>query len=239
MFPGGPGAPFFPGGPGMSAGQQPGAANTAAAQATLPAGSFDPTQPQAAQAGPAGATPQDIRVWAHDATTVSGHTYRYMMKYTISNPVGHTSNLCNPQSLAQQFAIVSDPSKWTDNVSVESDTSFYALEVKGHGIHFSIFKWKNGVWQMQDVTAGPGDMVGSVDSAGTKTDFTTGWTVVDVRDDPRDSDNKIVVLVSDTGSIKKKLLNIDTRSAQYHLLLEEVSKTKAAAGGGSPGAPNM
>jgi hypothetical protein len=236
-----PGSRGYPGGPGMGmpGGPQSGAANTTAAQATLPAGSFDPSQPQVPTQGAPAGSPQDIRVWAHDPTAVSGHTYRYMMKYIISNPVAHTSNLCKPPELSQQFAIVSKDSEWTDPVSVESDTSFYALEVKGHGIHFGIFKWKNGVWQMQDFTAGPGDMVGTPDTAGTKTDFTTGWTLVDIRDDPRDSDNKIIVLVSDTGSVKKKDLNFDTRSARYHELLDEVSKNKAAVGGGAPGTPNM
>jgi uncharacterized membrane protein YgcG len=228
-----PGPPGYPQSPigqypgGMMPPQgQPGAANTAASQALLPKGSFDPSQ----QA--------DFPVWAHDDTALAGHTYRYMMKYVISSPVWHSTNLCDPQKLANQFSIESAPSAWTDPVNVESDTSFFAVEVKGKGIHFDIFKWKNGIWQMQTVQqATAGDMIGSPDTAGSKTDFTTGWTLVDVRDDPRDTDNRIIVLVSENGTVKKKELTTDQRSVMYHELYEEVGKAKAAAAGAPPG-PN-
>ncbi len=196
--------------------------------ATLPSGSFDPSQQG------------DIKVWAHDATVQAGHTYRYMLKYVLANPVAHTSNLCKDPSLAQQFSLDSADSTWTSPVNVESDTSFFAVDVKGHGIHFSIFKWKNGVWQMEDVVSTPGDMVGNVDAAGTNTDFTTGWTLVDVRDDPRDEDNKTILLVSDNGAVKKKQLTLDQHSAEYHRLYAlYVQQAKPAAAAGSPGGPNM
>jgi hypothetical protein len=202
----GPGSPY--GRPGFPQSAPPVAGSTAGAAALLPAGSFDPSQ----QA--------PFKVWAHDATAEAGHTYRYMMKYVITNPVWRSTNLCDPQSLAEVFSIVSADSAWTADVNVESDTSFYAIEAKGHGIHFDIFKWKDGVWKMQDIPqASPGDMIGGIDTTtGIKTDFTTGWTLVDVRDDPRDDTNKIILLVSENGTIKKKELNIDQRSEQfYHL----------------------
>jgi hypothetical protein len=210
--------------PGQPYGQanQPGAPNTAAAQAGLPLGSFDPSQLA------------PFKVWAHDSTAIPGHTYHYMMKYVVSSPVWHSTNLCDPQSLANTFSITSPNSAWTDPINVEADTNFYAVSVKGHGIEFQIFKWKNGFWQMQDVPqALDGDMIGSVDSSG-KTDFTTGWTLVDIRDDPRDDTNKILVLVSESGAIKKKELNLDQRSALYQHLLDEVHKTNAAAPGAAP-----
>jgi hypothetical protein len=155
-----------------------------------------------------------------------------MMKYVVLSPTYRSTNLCDPQTLADVFSIVSADSAWTDPVNVESDTNFYAVEVKGKGIHFHIFKWKNGFWQMQDVLqATDGDMIGSADA---KTDFTTGWTLVDIRDDPRDDTNKIIVLVSENGAVKKKELNIDQRSQEYHHLLEEARKASAAAPGAQP-----
>jgi hypothetical protein len=217
-----------PGGPGGGPPPSPGTPNTAAAAALLPQGPFNPAQ----QA--------EFKVWAHDVTALAGKTYQYKLRYVISNPVWKTQNLCKPPTLADQFSITSADSPWTDNVSVETDTNFYAVELK-RGVHFDIFKWKNGVWQMQSVQVNPGDMVGSVDT-GTKTDFTTGWTLVDIRDDPRNEDNKIFVLVSENGTIKEKELTRDQRSQEYQHLLDESTKSRAANAqnpgpGGPPSAP--
>jgi len=217
-----PGYPRYPGPP-LGQPMQPGAANASSAQAGLPTGSFDPSQQP------------PFKVWAHDSTAVPGHTYRYMMRYVVLSPVYRSTNLCDPQKLSDVFSILSDESKWTDPVDVEADTNFYAVAVKGNkSVQFHIFKWKNGFWQMQEVQqAMDGDMIGSLDSSG-KTDFTTGWTLVDIRDDPRDDTNKILVLVSETGAVKKKELNLDQRSVLYQHLLDEVHKTSAAAPDSAP-----
>ena len=141
--------------------------------------------------------------------------------------------LCSPQKLADIFYIESPFSAWTDPVSVESDTNFYAVDVK-HGVHFDIFKWKNGIYQMQSVQVSPGDMIGSVDTAATNTDFTTHWTLVDVREDPRDETNKTIVLVSDNGTVLKKELVTDQHSAAYRRLLEQANANKDKTAAANP-----
>jgi hypothetical protein len=211
--------------PGMMAPQQqPGAAPN-----PLPAGSFDPY------------AQSEFRVWAHDPTVQAGKTYQYKLRYIISNPVARTVNLCDPQKLAKQFYITSKDSDWTPPVSVESDTNFFAVELK-HGVHFDVFKWKDGSWQMESVTTNPGDMVGTVDTnpqTQVKTDFTTGWTLVDIRDDPSDIANKILVLVSDNGTVIRKELAIDAHSTPYRQLYQKAMEGKAAAQAGAPPAnPN-
>jgi hypothetical protein len=212
-----------PGMPGMPQQQQPGAAPN-----SLPAGSFDPnTQPE-------------FRVWQHDPTVQAGKTYQYKMRYIISNPVARTVNLCQPEALAKQFYITSVDSEWTPPVSVESDTNFFAVDLK-HGVHFDVFKWQDGSWQMESVTTNPGDMVGTVETNPTttvKTDFATGWTLVDIRDDPSNTENKTLLLVSDNGTVIKKELAIDAHSAAYRHLYQLAMEGKAAAQAGAPpGAP--
>ena len=133
--------------------------------------------------------------------------------------------LCVPPSLAENFYIASKDSVWSDPVSVESDTNFYAVDTK-HGVHFDIFKWKNGIYQMQSVQVNPGDMIGTVDAGTNNTDFTTHWTLVDVREDPRDETNKTIVLVSDNGTVLKKELALDQHSAAYRRLLEQANTSK-------------
>jgi hypothetical protein len=221
---------IYPPQPGMYPPQgQPGSGQVSGA-ATLPAGSFDPSQ----QA--------DIKMWAHDATVVAGKTYRYKLRYIISNPVARSNGLCDDPAMAKQFYIISKDSAWTDPVNVEADTNFFAVD-EHHGIHFDVFKWKNGLWQMQSVQVNPGDMVGSVDNSpnGTKTDFTTGWTLVDIRGSTEaDENDRTLVLVSENGTIITKQLATDQHSPAYrrlYLLANDPSKEKTVAGGGSPQIP--
>jgi hypothetical protein len=200
----------------------------ASASATLPAGSFDPSQQP------------DIKMWAHDATVQAGKTYRYKLRYIISNPVARSVNLCANPTMAKQFYIVSADSAWTDPISVEADTNFFAVEQK-HGIHFDVFKWKNGNWQMQSVTVNPGDMVGTADTTGTsKTDFTTGWTLVDIRGEANAGENnRTLVLVSDNGTVLTKELATDQHSAKYRELYNLVNKDKTTAAGSGGGSPQI
>jgi len=235
-----PGAPGNPGGPtnpypgARQPGYEPGGAQ-ASSVASLPQGSFSPADRVAAAAVAGGNA--DIKIWVHDTSVQSGKTYRYKLKYIVSNPVAGTTNTCQNPADAQKAWIESGFSQWSADISVESDTNFYAIDNK-HGIRFDIFKWKNGVWQMQTVQANPGDRVGSVDTGSpTRTDFDTGWTLVDVREDPSGNiENKILVLVSDNGTVKQKEISVDRQNAEYRKLLGEVmaDRQKTASAGGEP-----
>jgi hypothetical protein len=199
----------------------------------LPIGSFNP------------ATQADFKMWAHDPTVQAGKTYRYTLRYVISNPVARTTGLCANPALEKQFSIESsrDHEVWTDPISVEADTNFFAYEYK-RGVQFRVFKWKNGVWQMQNAQVNPGDMVGSAatDGAGNTTDFTTGWTLVDVRQDAAAGPNsETLVLVSDNGTVLIKEMAKDAHSPQhrrlYHLANPGQGNTAQAAVIGKPVPP--
>ncbi len=186
----------------------------------LPKGPFDPdAQP-------------DFAVWAHDVTVQPGKTYRYKLQYVIASPVFGTQQVCQPQALADQFTIVSEFSAWTEPVDVESDTNFYATKSARPGmVTFDIFKWQSGAWQRQSVDASPGDLIGSAGLGGT--DFTTGWTLVDIRDVPNDASNHVVLLASDNGSLQREV-KIDQHKKHYRDLL-----ALSAPKGSKPGDPAM
>ncbi len=55
-----------------------------------------------------------------------------------------------------------------------------------------------------------GDMIGGPEGTGAnKVDFTTGWTLVDVRSDPQNNDRKIIILTSTNGNISRHDLAAD------------------------------
>ena len=180
-----------------------------------------------------------LKCGAHDVTVQAGKTYRYKLRYYIANPVARSNGLCANPADAKKFWIQSPDSAWTDPISVEADTNFFAVEQK-HGIHFDVFKWKNGLWQMQSVTANPGDMVGTVDTTTpARTDFTTGWTLVDVREEPNGGENdRKLILVSDNGTVIIKELATDQHSSKYRELYNLVNKDKTnPVAAGSPQLP--
>jgi hypothetical protein len=206
--------------PDTSDAANPAGGPVAPAGGDLPKGSFDP------------ATQADFAVWAHDDTVVPGKTYRYKLRYVISNPVFATQQLCKPQTLALQFSIPSKDSDWTEPVNVESDTNFYAAALSHGAVQFDVFKWFNGVWQKQSVVASPGDVIGTAGPKPGDPNFATGWTLVDVREIPNETTNRVVLLASDNGTLQREL-KIDSRNKKYRNLLNLVNK----AAGIVPGQP--
>jgi hypothetical protein len=192
-----------------------------------------------AVAGPNGITPVqlgqgDVTIWAHDDSVQPGHTYRYKLRYIIRNPVYNTQQLCNPQALAQQFAITSADSDWTPLISVKSETNFFAVQTAPGStgtVTFDIFRWKNGAWQMQTFKASPGDMVGSVQTqpGQVPVDFTTGLTLIDVRRDPKNDGDYVIILAGDNGLLVKHDYNADRSSEEYKRLKDLINNAAAAA----------
>ena len=212
----------------------------------------DPAQPNPTDPNPATGTPPpamttakfspanspDITVWAHDDTVEPGKTYRYALKYYLLNPVAGSKNLCKPESLADIFWIESPLSDWSVPIRVDPDTNFYATAISGReGMKFDVFKWHNGLWQMETADVHPGDMIGNLDPR-TKTDFTTGWTLVDIRLDPAGNDsNRIILLANNNGTVVRKELKLDKASPKYQDLLKQANKAAAPGGAVPPPAP--
>jgi hypothetical protein len=147
-----------------------------------------------------------------------------------------SNNLCNPQSLADIFSIDSKKSEWTVPISVKSETNFFAVNTAPgrEEVKFEIFRWKNGAWQSQTVEVDPGDMVGTPRGVGdAMVNFTTGLTLVAVRTDPRNPENRIILLTGDNGQLTRHDLNTDRNSEEYKKLKDLVN-AKAAPTPGTP-----
>lgn len=224
QFPPEPGMPGYP-----MPGVNPAAGGANPVAGAIPQGAFNP------------ANQPDITVWAHDDSVQPGKTYRYRLRYFIKNPVLQTYNVCQPQKLAEVFAIASDYSDWTAPINVQSETNFYAINTSPSQVAvkatFEIFRWKNGAWQVQTVDARPGDMVGTPQGDGNnRVDFTTGWTLVDVREDPLHPDSKTIVLTSTNGQILKRDLSADRNNPEHKRLQALVNASANAAGAGNANA---
>jgi hypothetical protein len=196
---------------------------------TIPQGAFNPV------------TQTNFTVWAHDDSVQPGRTYRYKINYVIKNPVLGTFNVCNPQKLADQFTIVSADSAWSAPVTVQSETNFFVVQVAPNlnapKATFEIYIWKNGAWQKQTFEAHAGDMIGGPEGTGaTAVDFTTGWSLVDVRDDPHNPDGKIVILTSNNGKIIARDSAQD-RASPEHQRLDGLVPPPAAPGNAAAMAP--
>jgi len=201
-----------------------------------PTGEFDPTAPAQGQTQPW--RTKDVEIWAHDDQVVAGKTYRYKMRYRLKNPIFGTNAAENPD-LVNKFALVSDFSDWTTPITVPSLVNFFvAGGVMGNKrtVAFEVFRWDQGQQKKERFEVGPGDLVGSEKNG---VDFSTDWTVVDFRDDPRAGESQILLVNNKDGSVVARSFTTDRNDKLYQALQKQVSDAKAAetaAAGGVPGA---
>jgi hypothetical protein len=201
----------------------------------FPAGEFDPTNGAAA---PFPWRTKDVEIWQHDDQVVAGKTYRYKMRYRLKNPIFGT-NASDNQALVDQFALVSEFSDWTTPITVPSLVNFFVAGgvVKGRAtVAFEVFRWDQGQQKMERFEVAPGDLVGSEKNG---VDFSTDWTVVDFREDPRANEFQILLVNNKDGSVVARSFNADRTDKLYNALKKQVQDAKAAetaAAGGAPGA---
>jgi hypothetical protein len=201
-----------------------------------PTGEFDPLDPAAQQ------LPwklKDVEIWAHDDQVVAGKTYRYKMRYRLKNPIFGAANASEPPELAEKFALVSEFSDWTTPVTVPSLVNFFVAGgvVPGRRtVDFEVFRWDQGQQKMERFSVAPGDLVGW-DKNGV--DFSTDWTVVDFREDPRAGEYQILLVNNKDGSVTARSYSGDHNDKLYQALSKQVKDAKAAEAGavGAAGGP--
>jgi hypothetical protein len=139
-------------------------------QAGLPATTFSPTD----------ATIHDMEIWAHDETVLPGHTYRYMIKLSMKNPLFASVNVAKNPADTLKFAIEAQ-SDWTSPVSIPVSTHFFVTNVGmlNQVVQLEMDTWAAGRWTATNMKLVPGDPIPG-----------TGWAIVDTRpqytrDDPR------------------------------------------------------
>ena len=198
-----------------------------------PTGEFDPTtaQPQPWKG-------KDVEIWAHDDTVQPGKTYRYKMRYRLKNPIfGASPNIAADPKMVEQFALVSEFSEWTTQITTPSLVNFFVAGgvVRGRGtVDTEIFSWHQGQQRLERFTLAPGDLVGWAKNG---VDYSTDWTVVDFRDDPRTNDPQVLLVNNETGKVTARSYQTDSRDRLYQALKEQVKKAAEAAAAAAGTAP--
>jgi len=167
-----------------------------------------------------------IVVWTHDLGVEPNRTYRYRARIDVYNPFFARTNQMVPQqqSLASGFTLGTAFSDWSAPVQVSPPVGFFLTRATpGEGslglgtATIEVFAFRDGLRRSATFSVQPGDVIGGVESvrrAGqpdAQIDFSTGWYVMDIIEDPsRDqvSGNErtrgVVVLVGRLGAIDRE-----------------------------------
>lgn len=153
----------------------------------------------------------DLDLMVHDTTAEPGHTYRYRVQYALSNPTWDSANVA-VQKVADTFALESQPSDWTQPVTIPSTTQIFVVNVSSQTqrVEFDVFEWKDGKMIRSKVTATPGDAV-------------KDQTVVDIRQDAGKRDTSYVLLVGPNGNLSRQDKQSDAANPDYDKLKAEVA----------------
>lgn len=234
--PGGlPGTPGLPGIPATPPPMEPGTPGEAGS-------GLPPTTPLP----PAQFAPTDLAVdtdgWAFDDTVQTGKTYRYQVKWAILNPLFGFQNVAVDTKFEKQFAIWSElkAEGWGSEVTVSSLTNFFVAKAwnsnkAGKDISISVFKWQAGKWQSETFTVVPGEMVGAMKDG---VDYSTGYTLVDVRydGDRVSNDNRTTaLLMGPDGKIVTRSPAADKINPVYIQLTGETTPPPPPAAAASAG----
>jgi hypothetical protein len=125
-------------------------------------------EPSAAQGQPMFTDPA-LRVLAHDPTVQPGRTYRYKLRYGVSNPI--YSRIGVPQEQAEavkQRVLWSAPTDWTDPLTIDETTLFFITTAagpedkagalaRGARATAELYAFAWGYWHKASISLEPGD----------------------------------------------------------------------------------
>jgi hypothetical protein len=182
-----------------------------------PSGDFDPAKWR----------DKTIEMWAHDETVEAGKTYQYRIRYKIRNPVFAQPNAVNNPQFANVFALVSPWSEWASPVTIPQLVNFFVQSAKlgGTTVRFDVYRWHEGQTHAEQFTVGPGDQIGTKKG---EIDYSTDWTVVDFRDDPRQGETQIILFNNKDGSFTVRSYAADRNDALYKQLQDQMKQQKLA-----------
>lgn len=211
---------YYGGNPGMNPGSRQPGGLVAAQVPPLVTRKFQPS-----------AEMPDVEIWFHDDSVESGKTYRYRVRYRMLNPIFGLFNVSRPDNLTEQFALTSEWSQWSQPIGLDSLVQYfvYGWRPNANTVNFEVFKWENGIWQSEIFqNLQPGDMIGGTRQKNNQAvDFTTGVTVVDIREDARRE--TFVLLVDSQGNLLTRSFRQDQGSSEYRDLRDKVRQDAAAA----------
>jgi hypothetical protein len=143
----------------------------------------------------------NVDIWAHDETAQAGRTFRYRLRAVIKNPVYDTKNIATDPKMAQAPYLPADLatgdlapstawSDWSKPVAIPTNVDMMlvsAQSLNGREVaRFRVKRFQEG--QINEAPkafeVAPGDTIGGMEKvAGVikPVDFTTTWTLVDIR----------------------------------------------------------
>ncbi|HEV8378410.1 MAG TPA: hypothetical protein VGP99_06135, partial [Tepidisphaeraceae bacterium] len=166
---------------------------------------MQPMQPQQLQQQILGSITPDalgnIDIWAHDETAQPGRTYRYRLRAVIYNPLYNTANTAVDPKMNQPPYLPADlataaldmEKSWSDwSKSVAIPTNLDMMLVSAQSLNgkevarFRVKRFQEG--QINEASrpfeVAPGDTIGGLEKVvgiNKPIDFTTNWTLVDIR----------------------------------------------------------
>jgi hypothetical protein len=179
---------------------------------------------------PAGVT--TITGWLHDDSVRAGKTYRYSVRYSIKNPIFATANVSTDPKLAEVFAIHSPVGEWSEAITIRQLTRFFIAGNWAPGsntVRFEVFTWAQGGWTSKVFPASPGDQIGGTDTAA---DYSTGWTVVDLRSDLRNPGDTYVLLLDPAGKVVRRDFRSDQSNLEFQKLRQDITTRAQPLAGG-------
>lgn len=196
----------------------------------VPANEFDPRKW-------ASEHPEQPKIvgWAHDDTVIPGRTYRYRVTYKIKNPIFSARNVASNPKLADVFALVSLPSQWSEKIVVTSTINFWIARSPRTGastVSIQVFRWQGGQPRTKTYDLAPGDAIGLKEA---ETDFATGWTLVDIRTDPR-TEEPYVLLMDPSGLVHRRDTKTDSMDPKYQEYKQQAAASVSSAAPVEPGA---
>lgn len=197
-----------------------------------------------------------IVAWTHDLNVAPGAVYRYRARVEVYNPFfARTTQLVpEQQPLAAGFTIATSASDWSPPVRVAPPVSFFlARAVPAEGglglgtASMEVFAFRDGKRRTENFSVQPGDVIGSpatVRRGGrvlAEVDFSTGWFVVDILEDPSRDDVTggdrakgaivLVARVEDPSVVEARYVEIDRSSEARRRFTDEVRAAADAESG--------
>jgi hypothetical protein len=177
-----------------------------------------------------------VQILAHDVTAQPGKTYRYMVRYYVRNPLWQAPLAELPGAIRDLFAAASKDSQWSKEVKVAPRVEFFVKTVKPRRgaqaqdeVEMDVFFDRGGQWAPATQTFSPGDAVAGREGS-------SGWTVVDVRRDPRTrpgvAPKYYVIIADENGQLERRDAETDQASPRLRQLRPPVVPP-----GGVPGMP--
>ncbi|MFI5381454.1 MAG: hypothetical protein ACHRHE_19320, partial [Tepidisphaerales bacterium] len=156
-----------------------------------------------------------LTIWQYDETPESGKTYKYRIRVVMVNPV-YRSNMA-VDNIRDIFLVEGQWSDWSKPITLPASLKWFlvsASTTQGEKATFRIVKWEQGKPNLSPmISAGPGEAVGGPPDKAGGVDYSTGWTVVDVRQvgGTADRGDTRVMLINERGDVIVKRTRQDLK----------------------------